>query len=277
MNLQLDDPDFKDFNLCYFRSPDLRAGGGPNESQLFRLVYESRKGVRGSTAEFADTMYWTLRPAAYESFQKLHGPRAIDYRDWFFSKLCQFFGILLYEQLRVFGLGAWGGTAPPQTDEPWNEGCGVLCGDGPSIDRDELEELLSPEDNANEEINWGELVFLVAGASENRLVTLREWLQRIPKTPASTQPPGRHWVKNAERDQIILNCLMRKMERQAICEELDRRTIPPLPSLQKTGFVTWVKAWDDPEGRETVQRLFSKLLARQKAVKPPRVSKHLPS
>jgi hypothetical protein len=153
----------------------------------------------------------------------------------------------------------------------------VLCGDGPSIDRDELEELLSPKDNGNEEINWGELVFLVAGASENRLVTLLEWLQRNRKTSGSTQPPGRHWVKNAERDQIILNCLMRKMERQAICEELDRRTIPPLPSLQKTGFVTWVKAWDDPEGRETVQRLFSKLLARQKAVKPPRVSKHLPS
>jgi hypothetical protein len=57
MNLQLDDPEFRDFNLCYLRCPDLRAGGGPNESQLLRLVYESRKGVRGSTAEFADTMY----------------------------------------------------------------------------------------------------------------------------------------------------------------------------------------------------------------------------
>ena len=273
MNLQLDDPEFRDFNISYLWSPDLRAGSGPNESKLFRLVYESRKGVRGAAGEFADTMYWTLRPAAFESFQRLHGPRAIDYRDWFYGKLCQFLSILVYEQLRVYGLGAWGGAAPPQTDEPWNEGCGVLCGDGELIERDELEEQLSPEDHENEELNWAELVLLLADAGEDRLATLQEWLRRFREKRASNQPSGRHWVKNAERDQIILNCLMRKMERRAICEELDRRTIPILPSLQKIGFVRWVDAWDDQESRSTVQQLFSKLAARQKPVKPPPIAK----
>jgi len=272
MNLQLDDPEFRDFNISYLWSPDLRAGSGPNERKLFRLAYESRKGVRGTAGESADTMCWTLRPAAFESFQKLHGPRAIDYRDWFYSKLCQFLGILLYEQLRVFGLGAWGGPAPPQTDEPWNEGCGVLCGDGPLIERDELEEQLSPEDHQNEELNWAELVLLLAKAGEDRPATLWEWLRRLRKKRASTQTSGRYWTKNRERDQVIRNCLMRKMERRAICEELDRRTIPILPSLQKAGFGRWVEAWDDPRSRGTLQQLFSKLAARQKPVKPPPVS-----
>ena len=273
MDLELDDPEFRNFNICYLWTPDLRAGGGPNESQLFRLVYESRRGVRGAAGEFADSMYWTLRPAAYESFQKLHGPRAIDHRDWFYSKLCQFFGILLYEQLRVFGLGAWGGSAPPKTDEPWNEGCGVLCGGGPSVDRDELEELLSPEDSEKEELNWAELVRVLADAGEDRPATLRNWLQRLHERRGSPQSPGRHWAKNAERDQVIRNCLMRKMERRAICEELDRRTIPLLSNLQEKGFVKWVDAWDDPDSRSMVQQLFSKLVARQKPVKTPPIAK----
>jgi hypothetical protein len=87
------------------------------------------------------------------------------------------------------------------------------------------------------------------------------------------EPAGRRrWAKNRERNQIIRNCLGRGMERRQICEELDRRTIAELPSMQRCKIHEWIEAWDDPKLRNAIQQMFSKMPSRQKSVKPPPVS-----
>jgi hypothetical protein len=97
----LDDWELRDFNFSRLWNPDLKPGHGPDESELYRLVFESRKGLSHAALELGDTMYWTLRAPTFESFQRLHGPRPIEYKDWFYSKLHQFLSILVYEELRV--------------------------------------------------------------------------------------------------------------------------------------------------------------------------------
>ena len=63
------------------------------------MVHAARRGDRSAGFEFTDTMFWTLRPESFECFQRVHGPRAISYRDWFYAKLSQFLDILTYEKL----------------------------------------------------------------------------------------------------------------------------------------------------------------------------------
>lgn len=128
-----------------------------------------------------------------------------------------------------------------------------------------------PEDN--ERVNWAELVRIVSEERHDRLARLRGWLKRQAerRKARGLKPSG--WGKNRERDTIILNCLRRGMERQEICVELDRRTIPTLASLQTRKFFKWIDAWADPEARKAIQRLFSKLAARLKPCQALAVSK----
>src|SRR6266851_5961685 len=81
---------------------------------------------------------------------------------------------------------------------------------------------------------------------------------------ASTVLTRRGWSKNAERDRIILNCLRRGVDRHQICMELDRRTIPTLTSLQNKRIFKWIEAWTDSNGQQAIQRLCSKVHAREK-------------
>jgi hypothetical protein len=53
-----------------------------------------------------------------------------------------------------------------------------------------------------------------------------------------------------------------------ICAELDRRTIPTLPAMQKAGVSRWVDAWGDPDFRKQTQQVFWKVVNPRKAVKP---------
>lgn len=114
----LDDPEFLDFNFSAFLDPELKPGHGPTQTRMYQMVIESRRGDRSAAGEFANTLHWTLRPAAFESFQRVHGPRPIELRDWFYSKLFQFFEILLHDVVEVSGNGPEGYFGPPRTDRP---------------------------------------------------------------------------------------------------------------------------------------------------------------
>ena len=190
MFICLRDTDLQDFNFCDIYDPDLRRG--PDQTYLYRLAIQSRNAVCGSAFEFANTMYWTLRPTSFECFQRAHGPRPIEYRDYFYSKLLQYFSVLLFDKVRVYGIGE-----EPSTEKPWEEG--VLDGDGPIIQEDEIELALVPEDNESDRVNWYELVQTLSKATGNRLDLLRTWLnsQRQTRTPGSQVRS--HREKNPER------------------------------------------------------------------------------
>ena len=62
-----------------------------------------------------------------------------------------------------------------------------------------------------------------------------------------------------DRNRIIRNLLERGESRERICEELDRQSIPTLPSMQERGVHNWVQGWGDPEFRKAIQRMISKV------------------
>ena len=258
-----DDDDFRNYSFCEIWNPSL-AGGGPSEDQLFELVDKARKGDRSSPLEFGDTMYWTLRQPAFECFQRDIGPRPITYAEYFYAKLQVFFEILLYEE-------TWFSPEHKSDPHPRWEGRTLMRASGPQIDPEEIERTLFPDDS--ERVNWVEPVRLMTLECHDRLAALRGWLQRQAQARVATLQKRSGWSKNGERDTVILNCLRRGMQRQEICEELDKRTIPTLPSLQAREIFTWMNAWATPDGYRAIQRLFSKLAVRLKAVKPLAVSK----
>jgi hypothetical protein len=112
----------------------------------------------------------------------------------------------------------------------------VVGGAGPLIQRDEFEQALVPERHA--EYAWYGLVQITLGNSTDRAGAVRAWLteQRIAWREDPTQQPRGGWSKNQERDQIILNCLNRCMAPDAICDFLDKQTIPTLPALKNKGI-----------------------------------------
>ena len=237
-----------------------------SKADLYRLVHKGRKGDRHALAEFADTVYWTLREPAFDAFQREHGVRAISYREWFYYKLLQFFEILLFREILIAeGLG----FRSVEPDKAWEEGSTVVDGRGPVVQLDELQGALGPE--RNDCRLWLNLARTVSETSDDRLHAAQEWLKsrRAPE-PSGVQRRG--WTKNQERDQIILNCLGRGMEPESICQELDRRTIPTLPAWQAKRIQRWIEAWADPGRRKALQQLLSKIPQRRKAVKPLAVS-----
>ena len=149
-------------------------------------------------------------------------------------------------------------------EEPWNEGLEDRFFDlGPHLTEEEVQQYLVPEDI--ERVNWSELVDAVSQATPgNRRATLRQWLSRQRETRILASKGTRgSWGKNRERNQVILDLLERKIGRERICAELDRQRVAlNLPALEARGFPTWAAAWADSEGREAIQRLFSKLTAR---------------
>jgi hypothetical protein len=245
---------FRDFNFCARWDPSLK--GGPSSESLVRLVYEARQGDRSAAGEFGSAMYYTLRPAAFEAFQKRRGPYGITYTEWFYSKLKQYFEILLYLWLDVTEMAEDGNLRVRVVEQPWEEGLDGFLLHGDLVEDEEIEQALIPEDN--ERVGWGALVYEVSRATANRTEVLRAWLDGERSAKVANRRPLSSWEKNRERDEIILDCLKRGMSRADVCRQLDKRTIPTLPALQKMGFQRWTDAWGDPDGRQAIQRLFSK-------------------
>jgi len=260
------EPAFADFNFCSIWDPALKMR--LPKHRLFRLAYQARQGHRGARMELSDTIDCTLRPAAFEAFQQAHGPFAATHAEWLYSKLRQIFDVLLYERLVILD-ETTSQKGFRDIEEPWNEGLEDCCLDlGPHLTEEDVQEYLVPEDI--ERVSWSELVDAVSRARlENRPATLRQWLSRQREARISASKGARgSWGRNRERNQTISDLLGRQIGRERICAELDRQRIAlNLPALEARGFPTCAAAWADPEGREAIQRLFSKLTARRNAVK----------
>jgi hypothetical protein len=253
-------PEVLNCNFSAWNNPTLSAG--PDQSELYGLVLQARRGDRAAAAEFADTMHCTLRPAAFENFLRICGPRAIEFRDWFYSKLFQFFEILLHDSIEVLRAGPDGGFGPPKTDRPWEEG--VLQGSGPEIHPDDLEEVFSAEDYAS--YHWLEFVDfaaleLAAASSGERFQKVRARIQELRRAAAAKALRG--WTDNAKRDDIILGGLKACKSRLQICQMLDEQRIPTTLHMRHHGVLTWIDAWNDKKFRQNVQSLFSHLQERK--------------
>ena len=263
------DPAFVEFNFSWVFDPTL--SGGPSQAGLIQLVYEARQGDRSARFEFVDAMYWTLREETFECFQKVHGPRPIRYRDWYYQKLHQFLELLVYEKL------SYGAPGEPQTDRPWEEGMIILGSAGPPVQDDDVERAFEP--GHNDVASWGQLVREISATSQNRLAVLEGHLRRrsadrsskkgpaLPHTPSTSVPRTREWPQNEERNQIIRNLRARGETGRKICEALDEQTIEVLPSLRKHGVFRWVAGWDSPRLRRSIQSSFSKEAPLSKLVK----------
>jgi hypothetical protein len=259
------DPAFEDFNFSRDWDPTLKCG--PTNSDLYRFVQRCRKGSQNALGEFADTMYWTLREPAFDAFQRAHGVRAINYGEWFYYKLFQFFQALLFTKAHV--TGPWE-MRWVESVEMLGKDAIVIGREGPVVHRDELQDAVGPENNNGR--LWCDLVETVSKNSNDRLTVAQEWLksQQAPEQN-SDKPSG--WTKNQERDQIIMNCLDRAMKLEEICQQLDNRTIPTLPALRAKDIHRWIDGWADARTRKAIQQLFSKLPKRAMPVKPLPVSK----
>jgi hypothetical protein len=261
------DQDFNDFNFSFLWDPALQKG--LTELQLLKLVHEGRAGRSSALAEFADAMYFTLRPQAFDAYQHFHGPVGFGYSEWFHAKLSRFLQILLYQSVHVTGT-VNNKFVYKTTDWPVEEGFTIISFDGETVQPDELEEAIGPGHNVCRE--WLDLAQKITEHPKDRLKAAQEWLtSHRPENPSTSSQTG-GWTKNRERDEILRNSHGRGMERGEICRELDRRTIPTLSSLQDKGFGRWADAWKNPEARKSIQTLFSKVLLRQKPVNPRAIS-----
>lgn len=254
----LNDRELLNFNFSWMADETLQPGSGPRESDLYALVQQARKGLKDAAESYADTMYWTLRPSAFESFQRTFGARAIEYRDWFYSKLFQFFMILVHDHVEVLGNGPLGYYGPPQTDRPWEEGA-ILRGSGRSIDPDDLEAAFSVGEH-----RWEEFVQLAAtsdGAFDRVRAAVLERVRQGSKGVSGSKTW--QWTDNVKRDQIIVEGLGAGRSRLEICQILDQHLIPTTPYLRSHGHLSWGAAWNDKEARRKVQSLFSKVPKRK--------------
>ncbi|MCL5743912.1 MAG: hypothetical protein M1541_08290 [Acidobacteria bacterium] len=259
---------FPDFNFCETLDPDLRPGGGPPQLALIQMVHAARRGDRSARREFTDTMFWTLRPESFECFQRVYGPRAISYRDWFYAKLSQFLDILAYEKLALDGFGPDGKARTPETDKPWEEGLTVLGPGGPGADPTDIEKTFVPADNAP--VFWGEIVDEVCRAAGDRLAALEGIMGRLRRKRgrvASVEPgaglpagvrPRREWGLTRKRNQIIRQLLAEGKDGQEICAALDARGVAVLPIMKRRGVDTYVAGWAIKDLRRNVQQLFAK-------------------
>ena len=257
----VDDREFLEFNLSWSLDETLRAGSGPRESDLYALVQKARKGDADAANDYADTMYWTLRGVALDTFQRTFGARGIEHRDWFYSKLYQFFRILLHDKIEVLGNGPLGYFGPPNTERPWEEG-EILRGSGRSIDPDELEAAFSVGEEG-----WEQFVQIAIAAGEDRFERVRALVrERVPQRaepkPAASRKSWQ-WTDNVKRDQIIVEGLAAGRTRPEICQILDQHYIPTTSFMRQHGYTTWGAGWNDKEIRRTVQSVFSKVSHRK--------------
>ena len=260
------DRKFPDFNFSETWDPDLRRG--PSQLALIKLVHAARRGDRSARCEFKDALYRTLRPETFECFQRVHGPRAISYRDWFYAKLSQFFEIPTYEKLDLDGLGPDGQPRTPQTDKPWEEGLTVLGPGGPGADPEDLEKTFVPADFEAEFL--GAIVDEVCCAAGDQLARLEKIMGRLRRKRgcvASVEsatglgaglPPKRDWGRTKERNRIIRELIADDKGGREICVALDEGEEDVLPIMQRRGITTWLAGWADEEVRRNIQQLFSK-------------------
>jgi len=268
------DPNFCNFNFCSLWDPALRPGSGPSESSLYKLAYLGRRGEVSATGEYADTMGWTLRPEAFECFQRTHGPRPIRYEHWFYAKLQQLLSIFLYDELLVYGMGANGATGRPRTNQPWKEGTGVLTGTPGLIQDSRLEKAYSPDDSGRHD--WMLLLRRLLANAEDRGAEFERILDEqirereqsgIGSRTLQAKTATKRRTRNAERNSIIINCLDRGDDREEICRVLDRKGIETTPQMRRCKVNRWSEAWEDPEFHNNVQQLITKAKTRHNRVK----------
>jgi hypothetical protein len=219
--LLLDDKHFRDFNYSRGLEPNLLPGSGPTEAQLSRWVLQARGGDRGASHDLAETMHTTLRPAAFEAFQRVCGPRPIEFRDFFFSKLLQLSELL-------------GSDLP---------------------DPEVLEAAYDP--GAWPDHWWLPMVTVcLAGTPEGAGARLQSYLGQLAgeRLQCSAKPKRR-------RDRIVAECLATGMDRHEICEELDRCRVPTTGRMREGGCTTWCQADDHKDFRRNIQTMFSKVKA----------------
>jgi hypothetical protein len=266
------DREFPDFNFCGTLDPDLRPGSGPSQLALIQTAHAARRGDRSARFEFTDTMFRTLRPESFECFQRLHGPRAISYRDWFYAKLSQFLDILTCEKLALDGLGPDGKARAPETDKPWEEGLTVLGPGGPGTDSGDLEKTFVLADN--DPAFWGGIVDETCRAAGDRLAVLDGIMGRLRRRRgivASQEPttglpagvrPRREWGRTKDRNKIIRQLLGEGRGGREICVALDEGEEEVLSIMKKRGIHSWLQGWDDPDLQRNIQQLFSKQRAK---------------
>ena len=251
---------FADFNVSETQDPTLKAETGPSQLHLIAWVHQARQGDREARFMFVDTMYWTLREPAFRCFERVHGARAMEYREWFYAKLLQFLNILVHEKLDV-------AETATEVERPWEQGLTVLGTLGPAVDGEAIQAVFSPEQNDPE--LWSPIVESVCAAPSDRLGVLSQQMAEWGgQRQRQSRSGGREWHRNRERNQIIRNLHARRVAPEEICAELDRRTIPTLPAMQAAGVSRWVDAWNDPHFRNQSQQLFRKVANPRKAVKP---------
>jgi hypothetical protein len=247
-------PEFDDFNFSSSWDPAMKRR--ISQAALAKLVIRAREPDQCPMTDIADAMYFTLRPAAFEAYQRWNGPVAINYREWFYLKLGQFLRILLFDQLEVRSLAD---DSRKRMRLPIEKGCeitGVHCRN--EIGLDELSQSIYPEDNDEE--TWFRLIEAASYNPDNRLPEVREWLRTHRRTRASAKSRS---TKNEPRDALIRHELSQGTERSEICRKLDEAGIATTLGLQKLGFTRWLDGWSDPEdGRPLVQPLFSKVARR---------------
>src|SRR5713226_7749575 len=135
------DPQFQNFNFSQLIDPALSYC--LSEPDLYRLAYPARAGSQIAIEQFANAMHFTLGPVAFQSFQQKHGPRPIEYKDWFYNKLHQFLTILISEHP-----GVDPASGQPVTYSSWETGAVVLHINDPQPDPDAVEAAFDPQGDA---------------------------------------------------------------------------------------------------------------------------------
>ncbi len=266
------DRDFRDFNLCVYWEPTLSPHYTFTQSRLLQSAYRVRHGNQGDLAEFADALKRTIRWETFQAFQKIHGPRPIDYPGWYCAKLEQFFGILLYEQLLVLGLGPHGEPGPPKTECPWEEGDRILYHRAPLVQRDAIWKAVSPAEV--KQIDWLSVLEKLAAAGPRGQTVLERWLAeraarrkqkplevdaRRPRQRVRTRRhQGTRRGPRRTRDGLIRSWLEQGVSREEICKRLDDSNIPVTRPMQERGITSWSEGWKDTKVEPNIYTLFSK-------------------
>lgn len=253
----LDFQALRDFNYSAGLDPDLGPGSRVSEQLLLRWAVEVRSGERGPLADLIDAMHTTLCPAAFETFQRLHGPRPITYSDFFFSKLHQYCSLLIHDSIQIADDDAV--LHPAQSPRPWEEAGGRAMRAASSfIDPEELEAAFDPGEDHQP---WYHLVLFCRDAAPGqRLEQLTAYLHDVARARSKVDHR-----KVEGRDELIARLARTGADRLEICAALDRAGIPVTSQMKKAGIRTWQEADDCKDLRRNIQTLIAK--AKQKPVK----------
>jgi hypothetical protein len=244
--------DFNDFNVS-----GLPVGTMVARRELAQWVCKSREGRSWAMSYFASTMYWTLRPPAFEAYLRLHSEVAIAYQDWFYSKMLQFGRVLLDSD-----------PATPFMERPPKGRFRIPDYSDSWLECDNLPEDLVPQDN--ERLQGLELVRTVSEDPEDRAGALWAWLKQQRQTPDTRNESP----ETARRNNLIRQAYAKGQRGRQICEFLDRNGVPTTKPMQKAEVRTWVTAWDDADFKKNVRTMISKAV---KSVKPQAISTKFPN